>query len=163
MTVLERPSPNESSREGFTVGMVVIHGDAGKSDAGTVAWLQDKTARVSYHYLVGRDGTVYKFVDENRKAWHAGKSAWKGAMVHGSLNPVSVGVAFANDGSEPYKPVQYEVGGELVAGICERHDVQLRNIRGHYEVSPGRKTDPWDHFEWGEFYRHLGLAAGARA
>lgn len=162
MSFDNRPSPNRSSRKGFPVGMVVIHGDAGKSDMGTVSWLQNPKSRVSYHYLVGRDGTVYRFVPETDKAWHAGKSEWKGASVHGSLNPVSVGVAFANDGGEPYKPVQYKVGGKLVADICARHDIQLRNIRGHYEVSPGRKSDPWSHFDWGEFYRHLGLSAGGR-
>ena len=163
MLLVERPSPHQSSRNGFPVGLVVIHGDAGQTDAGTVSWVQSPDSKVSYHYLVGRDGTVYRFVPEEQKAWHAGKSEWQGAHVHGSLNPVSIGVAFANDGQEPYRPVQYKVGGQLVAEICQRHSVGLHDVRGHYEVSPGRKTDPWDHFDWKEFFGCVGLAATGRA
>jgi N-acetyl-anhydromuramyl-L-alanine amidase AmpD len=77
-----------------------------------------------------------------------------------SVNPTSIGVAFANDGTEPYRPAQYKAGARLVADICKRHQIPTHMIRGHYEVSPGRKTDPWKHFDWGEFYRLLGLFAG---
>lgn len=161
--MIARPSPHRSSRGGHRPGMVVIHGDAGKSDEGTAYWLQAEGSKVSYHYLVGRDGTVYSFVPESEKAWHAGRSFWDGYTVGGSVNPVSIGVAFANDGEEPYKPIQYQAGGKLVAEICERHGIPAHLIRGHHEVSPGRKTDPWDHFDWGEFFRCFGLAATGRA
>lgn len=152
-------SPNQSSRGSHTPTLIVIHGDAGKSDAGTVSWIMSEQARVSYHYLVGRDGEVYRFVDEAEKAWHAGKSTFHGEEVAGSVNPISVGVAFANDGQEPYRDVQYVEGGKLVAGICKRWQIPIHRTRGHFEVSPGRKTDPWDHFDWLAFYRRTLEAA----
>lgn len=165
MKIIPKPSPNHSSREGRRPTLVVLHGDAGRSDAGTVAWLQNKESAVSYHYLVGRDGQVYQFVQESENAWHAGVSAFHGAEVGNSVNKVSIGVAFANDGTghEDYRSVQYEVGGQLVADICRRHGIPLHRVRGHFEVSPGRKTDPWSWFDWDAFYRAFGRACRAIA
>lgn len=160
--MIERLSPHHSSRGGHRPGMVVIHGDAGTSDEGTVGWIQDPVSRVSYHYLVGRDGSEYRLVPEAEKAWHAGPSSWEGYTVRGSVNPTSIGVAFANDGEEPFREIQYDVGGRLVAEICARHGIPVHLIRGHYEVSPGRKTDPWKHFNWGVFFRWVGLHAGQK-
>ncbi len=166
--VSNRQSPHRSSRLGHGIGMIVIHADAGSTDEGTLSWLEDPhenapANRVSYHYLVGRDGTVYGLVPESAKAWHAGRSDWTGYRVRGSVNPTSIGVCFANNGQEDYRPEQYEAGAELVAGICERYAIPLHLIRGHNEVSPGRKSDPYRHFDWGEFFRLLGLHATGRA
>lgn len=160
--MIDRLSPHHSSRRGHRPGLVVLHADAGKTDEGTLSWLQAPHSKVSYHYLVGRDGTVYRIVPEDRKAWHAGESFWQGYRVGNSVNATSIGVAFANDGEEPYELEQYRAGGELVAEICERHGIPAHLIRGHYEVSPGRKTDPYKHFEWGEFFRWFGLYSHAR-
>lgn len=148
-----RPSPHFSGRGGFTPQMIVIHGDAGKTDAGTINWIQRPESKVSYHYLVGRNGTVYQFVEEAFKAWHAGLSSWDGFTVGNSVNPTSIGVCFANDGTglEPYTDGQYRRGAALVRDIMERHDIPLDLVRGHFEVSPGRKSDPWDHFDWSRF------------
>lgn len=161
MNIIQRPSPHHSSRKGHIPRMVVIHGDAGHSDAGTVAWIQDPVSRVSYHYLVGRDGAVYQFVDERDKAWHAGQSEWDGFS---GVNEISIGVSFANDGTgqEAYRSCQYGHGGRLVADICRRHRIPCHMIRGHYEVSPGRKTDPWSWFNWPHFYELFGMWSGGR-
>ena len=155
--MIDAPSPNWSSRRGAVPSMVIIHGDAGTTDLGTVSWIQSATSQVSYHYLVGREGAVWQFVSEHNKAWHAGRSSWAGRE---NLNTVSIGVAFANNGTQPYEPIQYKVGGRLVARICKRHSIPCDMIRAHYEVSPGRKTDPWAHFDWAKFYEWFGLYSG---
>lgn len=169
MRIVEVGTPHQSSRDGHEPGMIVMHGDAGETDEGTVSWIQDPDARVSYHVLVGRDGTCYRFVDENRRAWHAGRSDWPGMQVGNSVNHRSLGVALANagphgldTGPEPYREVQYRVAAEVVAGMMERHAIPLELIRGHYEVSPGRKHDPWDHFDWRSFYGWLGMYLSGR-
>lgn len=144
-------SPHKGSRNGCPVKLVVIHADAGKSDLGTVSWLQNPESKVSYHYLIGRDGKVYQFVDESERAWHAGISSWPDCAVQKSVNAYSVGVSFANDGKEAYRDVQYVVGAELVADICKRHGIALANVVGHCDVSPGRKLDPYAHFDWTSF------------
>ena len=161
MNVVAKHSPNFSSRKGKVPRMVVIHGDAGRSDAGTVSWVQNPISRVSYHYLIGRDGTVYQFVPDDLKAWHAGDSAWAGAS---SVNNFSIGVAFANDGTgqESYRVRQYGIGGRLIAELCRKHQIPCHMIRGHSEVSPGRKTDPWRWFDWPAFYTAYGMWSGDR-
>ena len=140
----------QGSREGAKVKLIVIHGDAGKSDIGTVEWIAGP-GKVSYHYLVGRDGVIYQFVDEKEKAWHAGVSEWPECTVNKSVNSNSIGVSFANDGKEAYKPVQYTAGARLVAEIMARHGIAEKMVLGHADVSPGRKSDPWKHFDWSYF------------
>ena len=160
--MIASPSQHRSTRNHHKPSLVVIHGDAGKSDRGTVAWITNPSSKVSYHYLIGRDGQVYQFVQESESAWHAGRSRWNGEEINGSVNSISVGVAFANDGQEPFRHEQYKEGAKLVAEICERWAIPLHRIRGHYEVSPGRKTDPWAHFNWRTFYQWFAFHAAGR-
>lgn len=154
--MLTHPSPNYSSRDGHAVSIIVVHGDAGSTEQGTLSWLAQREARASYHYLVGRDGTVYSIVREGDKAWHAGRSHWHGREVGTSVNPISIGVCFANNATEPYRDEQMRAGGELIADIMARYRIPPSDVRGHYEVSPGRKTDPWDHFPWGQLFAEIG-------
>jgi N-acetylmuramoyl-L-alanine amidase len=158
------PSPNRSGRDGHPVRMVVIHGDAGRTDAGTISWIESPDSGISYHYLVGRGGQVHQFVEENEKAWHAGVSEWPDCTVGNSVNPTSIGVAFANDGTgdEPYTSAQYAQGAKLVGGIIRRHRIPIDAVRGHHEVSPGRKTDPWAHFDWQRFIQDVALQSHGR-
>lgn len=161
MEIVQKPTQHKSSRGIHRPTMIVIHGDAGRTDLGTISWIASPGSRVSYHYLIGRDGTVYQFVADTSKAWHAGESEWRGES---DLNRVSIGVCLANNGSgmEPYKPVQYGVAGRLVADLCRKHRIPCDMIRGHYEVSPGRKADPWPWFAWDKFYTHFGMWSGGR-
>ena len=152
-SVHERPSPHFSPRRGSEISMVIIHGDAGRTDEGTISWIQDPASKVSYHYFIGRDGRIYQFVEDEMKAWHAGFSHWHGREVGNSVNPISIGVCFANDGTgdEPYRPIQYREGAKLVRSIMDEHGVHHLDILGHHQVSPGRKTDPWSYFDWDHF------------
>lgn len=151
--MITRLSPNRSTRGGRKPTLVIIHGDAGRTDEGTLSWVQNKASQVSYHYLIGRDGQVYSIVPEAEKAWHAGLSKFHGEEVGNSVNPISIGIAFANDGTgnEHYTEAQYAVGAELVADICKRHSIPVQRIRSHADVSPGRKKDPWPWFDWPRF------------
>lgn len=161
-------TPNQSSRGGKPIRLVVIHADAGSSDAGTISWIESAKSAVSYHFLVGRDGAVYRFVDESKRAWHAGDSTWPECTTEipgrkPSVNDYSIGVAFANNGVEAYRPEQYKAGAELVAGICARYKIGAEWIVGHNQVSPQRKKDPYPHFDWKEFHRLRELAAKVAA
>lgn len=163
MTIIQKPTPHHSSRDGHKPTLIVIHGDAGKTDQGTISWLAAAESKVSYHYLVGRDGKLYGFVPETQNAWHAGVSKYKGEEIGNSVNRISIGVAFANNGlgHEAYNAVQYEKGGELVAEICKRHGIPLHRVVSHADVSPGRKTDPWSWFDWEAFRCEFGKHTAA--
>ena len=110
---------------------------------------------VSSHYLV-RDAppTIYRLVDENRRAWHAGDSSWKGWT---QLNAASIGIELVNlggnegsDGIEfpDYPKKQIDALVVLVKSIVARHDIAPDRILGHSDIAPLRKVDPGPRFPW---------------
>lgn len=153
--VIQRPSPNHGKRpEGVAIDCLVLHADAGRSEEGTLSWLANPASKVSYHYLVGRTGTVYQCVPDKRRAWHAGVSTFKGRA---NVNDCSLGVSFANrqDG-EPFPGAQLAAGAQLVADLCRKHAIPLDRITTHAIISPGRKHDPGPLFPLATFVRTVG-------
>lgn len=110
---------------------------------------------VSSHYLIGvSPPTIYRLVDENRRAWHAGESEWRGRTW---LNSSSIGIELVNlgyvDGPQgrlwyPYSEQQIEVLIELLRDIMARHGLKPGAIVGHSDISPQRKVDPGPLFPW---------------
>lgn len=136
-----KQSPNYSRRPaGVDIDCIVMHADASRSEHGTVGWILNATSRVSYHYLIGRDGRIWQFVADQGKAWHAGKSVLDGRE---NCNDYAIGVSFSNaqDG-EPLTGVQLSKGAQLCAWLCREHAIPVARIVTHKMVSPGRKTDP---------------------
>jgi N-acetylmuramoyl-L-alanine amidase len=111
--------------------------------------------KVSSHYLVRDDPpTIYRLVDENRRAWHAGLSSWKG---HTFLNAASIGIEIVNmgdaglgpDGSYPeYPKAQIDAVVALVKDIVKRHNIPPDRVVGHSDIAPQRKPDPGPKFPW---------------
>lgn len=134
---LTHPSPNHNDRKGQAVKVIVLHADASKSEKGTLSWLQSSESKVSYHALIGRDGTVYTCVPYDRRAWHAGKSEWQG---HKDVNGCSIGLAWSNVGTEPLTDAQKTAMTNLIAAVRGKYG-QIP-VTTHAQVAPGRKTDP---------------------
>lgn len=150
MTIIQRPSPNHNPRpKSEAPSLIIIHGTAGTSDEGDVSWCCTPKPKnpnpVSYHYIVGRTGQIYQLVGDKERAWHAGVSTWEGRE---NCNDYSIGVAFSNDGEEPFTPEQYKAGHALLTMLMTKHGIGWSRVVGHQHVSPGRKTDPWLHFRW---------------
>jgi AmpD protein len=99
--------------------------------------------RVSAHFLVRRDGALLQFVRCVDRAWHAGESRWRGRE---RCNDYSVGIELEGTDDVLFEPAQYERLAELTRALCSRYPIA--DIRGHSDVSPGRKTDPGPHFDW---------------
>jgi N-acetylmuramoyl-L-alanine amidase len=147
--LVDKPSANQNRRPaGVKASVIVIHGTAGQTDRGDVSWCCDPESKVSYHFIIGRDGTVYRLVRDTERAWHAGKSLWGKP----NCNDFSIGLGFSNDGKEPYTEAQYVAGKELVDELRAKYDIGPENIVGHCHISPDRKTDPWLHFQWGRLF-----------
>lgn len=150
MNIVRKDSPNFGNRpQGVKPSLIIIHGTAGLSTEGDLSWLCSSKSQVSYHFLIGEDGTVYQLVDEVKRAWHAGVSEWEGRS---DCNDFSIGVAFSNDGKEPYTAKQYQSGRQLVNELRRRWSIPASGVVGHCHVSPKRKTDPWLHFHWSRLF-----------
>jgi N-acetylmuramoyl-L-alanine amidase len=147
--IVEYPSPNHAERPaGVPVDHLVLHYTE-LDLAESLAILTDGTRahRVSSHYVLAEDGTVYRLVSEDRVAWHAGRSHWRG---NESLNSRSVGIEIVNlhGDRHDYPPVQVAALIELCRGILARHGIAPRNVVGHSDIAPKRKVDPGLRFPW---------------
>ncbi|HYE27288.1 MAG TPA: N-acetylmuramoyl-L-alanine amidase [Allosphingosinicella sp.] len=155
--IVDCPSPNFDERA-LPVSMLVLH-YTGMADAGSaIARLRDREARVSAHYLVGEDGEVLRLVDEEKRAWHAGRAYWRGVT---DINSASIGIEIVNPGHEfgyrPFPEPQMEALVPLVADLVARHRIRPPYVVGHSDVAPARKRDPGELFDWARLAK-LGLA-----
>ena len=155
----EVPSPNWNARK-LPVSMVVLHYTGMESGSAALERLCDPAAEVSAHYLIDEDGTVTLMVDEDKRAWHAGRSYWRGET---DINSASVGIELVNPGHEfgyrPFTDAQMEALLPLLADIVKRHGIAPANVVGHSDIAPARKTDPGELFDWDTLARyHLALA-----
>ena len=153
MSIVETPSPNFNERQ-LPVSMIVLHYTGMESAEAAIARLTDPMAEVSAHYLVDEDGTVHRLVPEDKRAWHAGKSHWRGIT---DVNSASIGIELVNPGHEfgyrDFAPAQIEALIPLLADIKERHGITRGNIVGHSDIAPTRKQDPGELFPWGQLAR----------
>jgi N-acetylmuramoyl-L-alanine amidase len=143
------PSPNADARPGGLIDHLVLHYTGMQTAAAAIARLRDPAAKVSSHYVVDEDGTVYQLVEEHLRAWHAGISFWRGAR---GLNDRSIGIEIVNPGHEwgyrPFPPVQMAAVLHLCRGILARHPIPARHVVGHSDIAPDRKQDPGEFFDW---------------
>lgn len=150
-TIKHTPSPNHASREGQQVDMLIMHYTDMESAGAALAKLCDPApgGRVSAHYLVDEDGTVFALVDESETAWHAGLSSWRGNT---NINQRSIGIEIANPGHRlgyrPFPEAQMQSVITLSKGILSRHAIPARNVVAHSDIAPERKRDPGELFDW---------------
>lgn len=155
----EAPSPNWNERR-LPVSMVVLHYTGMRSADEALARMCDPAAEVSAHYMIDEDGTVTRLVAEDKRAWHAGRSYWRGIT---DINSASVGIELVNPGHEwgyrPFADAQMEALIPLLADIVKRHGIAPVNVVGHSDIAPARKEDPGELFDWDLLARYrLALA-----
>jgi N-acetylmuramoyl-L-alanine amidase len=151
--VIEAPSPNFDERT-LPITMIVLHYTGMPDGASAIARLRDPEAKVSSHYLVAEDGNVLRLVAEDKRAWHAGRSHWRGIT---DVNSASIGIEIVNPGHEhgyrPFPEPQVDAVIRLVHAIKDRHEITRGNIVGHSDIAPARKRDPGELFPWGRLAR----------
>lgn len=152
--MIERPSPNHDDRGGAAVSILMIHYTGMQSAGAALDRLCDAAAKVSCHYLIDEDGTGYRLVAEERRAWHAGAGSWRGQE---NVNARSIGIELVNPGHEwgyrPFPAAQMAALKALGQEIVRRHGIAAFDVIGHSDSAPARKTDPGELFDW------AGLAA----
>lgn len=153
MQVIDAPSPNFDDRS-LPITMIVLHYTGMETGEAAIERLRDPAAKVSSHYLVAEDGTVLRMVDEDKRAWHAGRSHWRGVK---DINSASVGIEIVNPGHEfgyrPFPGEQVAAVIRLVHEIKDRYDITRGNVVGHSDIAPARKQDPGELFPWGKLAR----------
>jgi N-acetylmuramoyl-L-alanine amidase len=152
MRRIDRPSPNHDARpDGAAIDMLVLHYTGMPSAQAALDRLCDAGAKVSAHYTIDEDGTVYAHVPEARRAWHAGQSWWAGAS---DINSRSIGIELVNPGHEfGYRAFPQPQTAALITlchGILLRYPIPSARVLGHSDVAPARKDDPGELFPWAE-------------
>ena len=154
-------SPNQGERPADSVvSLIVLHSISLPPDDFSGNWIErfflnrlDPEAhpyfatiadlRVSAHFLIRRDGRVIQFVACDRRAWHAGQSAWQGRE---NCNDYAVGIELEGSDNQPFSAAQYETLWKVIDALRARYPVTA--IAGHCHVAPERKTDPGPFFDW---------------
>ncbi|MCG6884241.1 MAG: N-acetylmuramoyl-L-alanine amidase [Silicimonas sp.] len=146
MEIVDRLSSSFGERRrGLAVSLIVLH-YTGMSDAeAALTRLCNTEDEVSAHYLVAKDGTLYRMVDEKHRAWHAGEGSWAG---HDDINSRSIGIELDNDGASRFAEPQMAALEELLADLLERHDLPAKSVIAHSDMAPDRKSDPGPYFDW---------------
>ena len=148
MRIIERPSPNHNERQ-LPVSIVVLHYTGMPTAEAALDKMCSADGGVSAHYCIVEDGTIYQLVDEEQRAWHAGKSYWRGIS---DVNSASVGIEIVNPGHEfgypDFPDEQIAALIPLLSDIKNRHGVSRGNIVGHSDIAPRRKQDPGEKFPW---------------
>ncbi|WP_371865923.1 1,6-anhydro-N-acetylmuramyl-L-alanine amidase AmpD [Duganella qianjiadongensis] len=99
--------------------------------------------KVSSHFFIRRDGRVMQYVSANARAWHAGRSAFRGRE---KCNDYSIGIELEGSDETPFEAAQYEALATLTLALQQRY--RLADVLGHEHIAPGRKTDPGVLFDW---------------
>jgi N-acetylmuramoyl-L-alanine amidase len=160
LQTIERPSPNHDARPaGQAVDILLLHYTGMESATEALDRLCDPTARVSAHHCIDEDGTVYRLVDQARRAWHAGQSCWAGET---DINARSIGIELVNPGHEfgyrAFPAPQMTALIALARDILARHPIPPERVLGHSDVAPLRKQDPGELFDWAGLAAHgIGL------
>ncbi len=170
-------SPNASERPpGTPISLLVIHNISlppGEYGGGYIDALfcnrldpvahpyfaEIASLRVSAHLLIDREGGLTQYVPFDRKAWHAGRSSFRGRR---ECNDYSIGIELEGCDHEPFSERQYARLADVVGELCVQYPaIDADRIVGHSDIAPGRKTDPGPYFDWRRLHEQAGLVRPA--
>ena len=150
LTPAEFSSPNFNDRpKDIVPNILVIHYTGMQSLDQALQRLMSSNSQVSAHYLISRKGEIFKLVSEEKRAWHAGVSYWRGET---DINSYSIGIELENPGHEfgysKFPKSQMSVLTELCVELINKYSISPENIVGHSDIAPRRKKDPGELFDW---------------
>ena len=135
-------SPNYNLRNNSKIQLIIIHYTALKNTLEAITYLCNKEKKVSSHYLISQNGTVYNLVEDKFRAWHAGQSFWQEII---DINSVSIGIEL--DYNPRGKNNKYSLK-RLILKLQKNYKINKNNILAHSDIAPFRKKDPGRHFPW---------------
>ena len=153
MNIIKLPSPNFDERQinnnQASIEMLVLHYTDTLSAQDAIDILVSPERKVSAHYVLAEDGTLYNLVDESKRAWHAGVSYWRGRE---NVNACSIGIEIVNPGHiygyREFTKAQYKTLIPLCQRIKSDYGIKDIDIVAHSDIAPDRKKDPGELFDW---------------
>lgn len=112
-----------------------------------------KSLRVSAHLCLLRSGAIHQYVAFDRRAWHAGESAFDGRT---RCNDFSIGIELEGSDELPYEPRQYRQLAGIAVNLMRAYPgITPARIVGHSDIAPGRKSDPGPFFDWDRLHAEI--------
>jgi len=146
-------SPNYSRQKRLinSIKIIVIHYTGMQSERESMIRLCNPKSKVSSHFLINMNGKIYRLVEDNKIAWHAGKSCWG---KYKNLNKNSIGIELVNRGHRfgytNFKKKQLSSLIKICKKLIKKYNIKRKNIVGHSDIAPSRKIDPGEKFPWKE-------------
>ncbi len=141
-------SPNYNSRNNSKIQLIIIHYTALKNTLDAVSYLCKKEKKVSSHYLISQNGTVYNLVEDKFRAWHAGKAFWKEII---DINSISIGIELdynPNGKNNIFSDQMIYSLKKLILKLQKKYKINKNGILAHSDIAPFRKIDPGKNFPW---------------
>lgn len=151
MNIIPHQSPNFDERaSSIPLQYIVLHYTGMKTGAEALQRLCDSKSKVSAHYVIEEDGRIFKLVDEDKRAWHAGLSSWHCIT---DMNSASIGIELVNPGHQfgyrAFPDIQIASLKKLLQDIINRHSLNPQFcLVAHADIAPERKEDPGELFPW---------------
>ena len=146
---LYSPNYDSRARSNKSIKIVVIHYTGMQSERESLARLCSPKFKVSSHFLINEKGKIYRLVEDNHVAWHAGKSNWG---KYKNLNKNSIGIELVNKGHKfgytNFKKKQLSKLIKICQVLIQKYKIKKKNIIGHSDIAPLRKADPGEKFPW---------------
>ncbi len=148
--MINRPSPNYNERpQGTVINSIIIHYTGMQACEDALNRLCDPESKVSAHYTIDLDGTIYKHIDPSIRAWHAGVSEWGDLS---NFNDFSIGIELVNRGHahgyHAFPAAQIDALIDLMKSLYNDYPIDPKLVLGHSDIAPDRKQDPGELFPW---------------
>ena len=151
INVIYSPNFDQRKRSSKSIKLLVIHYTGMQSERESIMRLCNPKYKVSSHFVINQNGKIYRLVQDDQTAWHAGKSCWG---KYRNLNKNSIGIELVNKGHEfdytNFKKKQLSSLIKICKILIKKYKIKKRNIVGHSDISPLRKIDPGEKFPWKE-------------
>ena len=152
------PNFNREKRSNNLIKIITIHYTGMQSERESIIRLCNPKSKVSSHFVIGQNGKIYRLVQDNQIAWHAGKSCWG---KYKNLNKYSIGIELVNKGHQfgytNFKKKQLSSLIKICKILIKKYKIKKRNVVGHSDIAPLRKVDPGEKFPWKQLaYNNIG-------
>ncbi len=141
-------SPNYNLRNNSNIQLIIIHYTALKNTLDAISYLCNKEKKVSSHYLISQNGTVYNLVKDKFRAWHAGQAFWRDIV---DINSASIGIELdynPRGKNNKFSLKMINSLKKLILKLQKNYKIKKNNILAHSDIAPFRKIDPGKHFPW---------------